>query len=245
MHLIEIVELNKSLGSKSVLESINLVVNAGEIKTIMGRSGCGKTTLLRCLAKLECPNTGRILFHGNDIFKKCFDTLEYRKKVAFVFQNYALYRHLNVIDNVTLALIKVFHVPRKVAREKALHHLHELDMASHQTKFPSELSGGQQQRVALCRALVVDPEVIVFDEPTSALDPVMTKEVGTLIHRLQKKAVTVLCITHDIGLAKQLSDRVSFLQQGRLHADVAFSDLAPVGIDMTRQSFFGVGSYAH
>ncbi|WP_079212834.1 amino acid ABC transporter ATP-binding protein [Brucella pituitosa] len=245
MHLIEIVELNKSLGSKSVLESINLRVNAGEIKTIMGRSGCGKTTLLRCLAKLECPNSGKILFHGNDIFEKCFDTLEYRKKVAFVFQNYALYRHLNVIDNVTLALIKVFHMPRQVAREKALHRLHELDMASHQTKFPSELSGGQQQRVALCRALVVDPEVIVFDEPTSALDPVMTKEVGTLIHCLQKKDVTVLCITHDIGLAKQLSDRVSFLQQGRLHADVAFSDFAPVGIDMSRQSSFGVSTYAH
>lgn len=164
--------------------------------------------------------------------------LEFRKKVGCVFQNYALYRHLNVMDNITLALCKVFGMPGQLAREKALHELQKLDMASHSAKYPSQLSGGQQQRVALARTMVTDPELIIFDEPTSALDPLMTREVGMLIKQLHDNGVTILCVTHDIRLARLLSDNVTFLNHGKIRAEGAFTDLALRETDPDIHCFF-------
>ncbi|ACT06054.1 ABC transporter related [Dickeya chrysanthemi Ech1591] len=239
MALIELSEVSKTFSNKKVLDSISLKIEYGEIKVVMGPSGCGKTTLLRCLAQLEKPDSGNIFFHGIDVNNKKFNILEFRKKVGFVFQNYALYRHLNVMDNITLALRKVFNIPHNEARRKALSELEKLDMAEHSMKYPSQLSGGQQQRVALIRALVTDPEIIVFDEPTSALDPLMTREVGLLIKQLNGRKVTILCVTHDIRLAKQLCDRVTFLNDGRLRAEGSFSVLSSLEADPDIHGFFG------
>ncbi|WP_027711345.1 amino acid ABC transporter ATP-binding protein [Dickeya chrysanthemi] len=239
MALIELSEVSKTFSNKKVLDSISLKIEYGEIKVVMGQSGCGKTTLLRCLAQLEKPDSGNIFFHGIDVNNKKFNILEFRKKVGFVFQNYALYRHLNVMDNITLALRKVFNIPHNEARRKALSELEKLDMAEHSMKYPSQLSGGQQQRVALIRALVTDPEIIVFDEPTSALDPLMTREVGLLIKQLNGRKVTILCVTHDIRLAKQLCDRVTFLNDGRIRAEGSFSVLSSLEADPDIHGFFG------
>lgn len=239
MALIELSEVSKTFSNKKVLDSISLKIEYGEIKVVMGPSGCGKTTLLRCLAQLEKPDSGNIFFHGIDVNNKKFNILEFRKKVGFVFQNYALYRHLNVMDNITLALRKVFNIPHNEARRKALSELEKLDMAEHSMKYPSQLSGGQQQRVALIRALVTDPEIIVFDEPTSALDPLMTREVGFLIKQLNGRKVTILCVTHDIRLAKQLCDRVTFLNNGRIRAEGSFSVLSSLEADPDIHGFFG------
>ncbi|EAT5446213.1 amino acid ABC transporter ATP-binding protein, partial [Salmonella enterica] len=150
----------------------------------------------------------------------------------------ALYRHLNVMDNITLALCKVFGMSGQLAREKALHELQKLDMASHSAKYPSQLSGGQQQRVALARTMVTDPELIIFDEPTSALDPLMTREVGMLIKQLHDNGVTILCVTHDIRLARLLSDNVTFLNHGKIRAEGAFTDLALRETDPDIHCFF-------
>ncbi|EDT7399231.1 amino acid ABC transporter ATP-binding protein [Salmonella enterica subsp. enterica] len=228
MALLELKEISKEYSGKKVLDTVSLKIQSGDMKVVMGPSGCGKTTLLRCLLRLEEP----------DIYDKEFTILEFRKKVGCVFQNYALYRHLNVMDNITLALCKVFGMPGQLAREKALHELQKLDMASHSAKYPSQLSGGQQQRVALGRTMVTDPELIIFDEPTSALDPLMTREVGMLIKQLHDNGVTILCVTHDIRLARLLSDNVTFLNHGKIRAEGAFTDLALRETDPDIHCFF-------
>ena len=238
MALIELSEISKQYAGKNVLDAINLRIERGEIKIVMGPSGCGKTTLLRCLARLEDVDSGHILFHGCDVKEKRFNNLEFRKRVGFVFQNYALYRHLNVMDNVTLALRKVFKMSRQQAVDKARYELEKLDMVAHSAKFPSQLSGGQQQRVALVRAMATDPEVIVFDEPTSALDPLMTREVGILIKRLQARGITILCVTHDVRLARQISNSVTFLNHGKIRAEGTFDTLASLQADADIRGFF-------
>ncbi|ELU4462619.1 amino acid ABC transporter ATP-binding protein [Salmonella enterica] len=234
MALLKLKEISKEYSGKKVLDTVSLKIQSGDMKVVMGPSGCGKTTLLRCLLRLEEPDYGNIYF----LYDKEFTILEFRKKVGCVFQNYALYRHLNVMDNITLALCKVFGMPGQLAREKALHELQKLDMASHSAKYPSQLSGGQQQRVALARTMVTDPELIIFDEPTSALDPLMTREVGMLIKQLHDNGVTILCVTHDIRLARLLSNNVTFLNHGKIRAEGAFTDLALRETDPDIHCFF-------
>ncbi len=239
MALIEIRNLVKTFEQQTVLNGINLDVIEGEVKVVMGPSGCGKSTLLRCLNRLVEFDSGTIHFRGKSITDPDIDVRALRQSIGFVFQQFALYRHLNVLDNVTLGLRKLRGMSRAEAEEKALHELARLDMADHRDKYPSQISGGQKQRVALARALAMDPAVVVLDEPTSALDPVMSHEVGQLINRLHRENVTMLCITHDLVLASSIADRVTFLDQGIIRAEESIDHLSCHHPDEKIRAFFG------
>lgn len=221
MALIEVRNLQKKFGAQTVLQNVNLDVCEGDMKVVMGPSGCGKTTLLRCLNRLEEPTAGTIRFRGKNIMDPDVNVRDLRQHIGYVFQNFALYRHLSVLDNVTLGLRKLKKMSRVEAKEKAMFELNRLSMAAQAPQFPGQLSGGQKQRCAIARALAMDPDVLVFDEPTSALDPVMTRDVADLMNRLHSEGVTILCVTHSVPLARQLSDTVVFLDKGTVHAVVA------------------------
>ncbi|MEN5315848.1 amino acid ABC transporter ATP-binding protein [Pseudomonas koreensis] len=239
MALIEIRNLVKKFDEKVILSKINLDINEGDIKVIMGPSGCGKTTLIMCLNRLVEPTSGSIRFHGQDITKSNVDIRALRKRIGFVFQSFALYRHLTVLDNVTLALRKLNGLSRVDANERAMHELARLEMAAHFDKYPAQISGGQKQRVALARALVMDPEVLIFDEPTSALDPVMTREVAALITKLHNEKVTIVCVTHDVSMAEQISDTAIFMEQGIVKAEGNIDLIFRTHPDLTMRDFFG------
>ena len=225
MALIEINNLFKEFGTQKVLAGVNLKIMEGEIKVVMGPSGCGKSTLLRCLNRLIEPTSGSIIFRGEDITQPTIDVQELRQNIGFVFQQFALYRHLTVLDNVTLALKKIRGMSDSSAKKKAMDELYRFNMAAHCDKYPAQISGGQKQRVAIARALAMDPAVILFDEPTSALDPIMCREVAMLINNLHHDNVTILCVTHDLVLAHQLSDRVAFLDHGVIKVEDSFEHL--------------------
>jgi polar amino acid transport system ATP-binding protein len=237
--LIEIRQLVKRFGDHTVLNGIDLELFAGDIKVVMGPSGCGKSTLLRCLNRLVEPTSGVIRFRGEDITAPGVDVRALRQSIGFVFQQFALYRHLTVLDNVTLGLRKLRGLRRAEAEQKALHELDRLEMASHRDKYPAQISGGQKQRVAIARALAMDPAVVVFDEPTSALDPVMSREVAGLINRLHQEQVTMLCVTHDLVLAQNIADEVIFLDRGVIHAQDSIARLAANHADPQVRAFFG------
>jgi polar amino acid transport system ATP-binding protein len=237
--LIEIRQLVKRFGDHTVLNGVDLELFAGDIKVVMGPSGCGKSTLLRCLNRLVEPTSGVIRFRGEDITAPGVDVRALRQSIGFVFQQFALYRHLTVLDNVTLGLRKLRGLRRAEAEQKALHELDRLEMASHRDKYPAQISGGQKQRVAIARALAMDPAVVVFDEPTSALDPVMSREVAGLINRLHQEQVTMLCVTHDLVLAQNIADEVIFLDQGVIRAQDNIARLAANHADPQVRAFFG------
>ena len=239
MALIEIRSLVKKFGDQTILNGVDLDINEGQVKVVMGPSGCGKSTLLRCLNRLVEPTAGSIMFRDQDITRAETDVRALRQSIGFVFQQFALYRHLTVQDNVTLALRKLRGMTRAQANEKALHELNRLGMASHQDKYPSQISGGQKQRVALARALAMDPAVVVLDEPTSALDPVMSREVAALIQRLHSEEVTMLCVTHDLMLAEHISNQVAFLDQGVIRAEDSVAHLSQHHPDLKIRAFFG------
>ncbi len=237
--MIQIRDLIKQYEGLRALDGVNLDVSEGDIKVIMGPSGCGKSTLLRCLNRLVEPTSGSIHFLGEDITSPNVDVRRLRQKIGFVFQQFALYRHLSVLDNVTLALRKIQGLTRAEANEKALATLASLAMADHSHKYPVQISGGQKQRVAIARALAMNPAVIVFDEPTSALDPIMSREVGDLIQALNAESVTILCVTHDLELGQHLSDSVTFLDQGRVVTEASFEYLSSEHPDARVRDFFG------
>jgi len=237
--LIEIRQLVTRFGEHTVLDGVDLDLYAGEIKVVMGPSGCGKSTLLRCLNRLVEPTSGLIRFRGQDITAPGTDVRALRQSIGFVFQQFALYRHLTVLDNVSLGLRKLRGLRRAEAEQKALQELDRLEMAGHRDKYPAQLSGGQKQRVAIARALAMDPAVVVFDEPTSALDPVMSREVAALINRLHDEGVTMLCVTHDLVLAQNIADAVIFLDQGRVLAQDSIARLARDHADPRVRAFFG------
>ena len=191
----------------------------------MGSSGCGKSTLLRCLNRLLTPTSGTILFDGKDVTAADTDVRALRQRIGFVFQNFALYRHLTALDNVTLGLRKLRGMNKAEAVEKAEHELRRMDMLAHKDKYPSQLSGGQKQRVAIARALAMDPAVLFFDEPTSALDPVMSREVIAVINQLQRDRISMLCVTHDVRLAQGLGAPVLFLERGRVHVEASYAEI--------------------
>jgi polar amino acid transport system ATP-binding protein len=239
MALLEVKDLVKTYSDKTVLDSVSFTLDEGEAKVVMGPSGCGKSTLLRCLNRLIEPTSGSIIFDGEDVTGPGVDVRMLRSRIGFVFQNFALYRHLSVLDNVTLALRRLKGMPRREADQRALHELDRMDMAEKRDAFPAALSGGQSQRVAIARALAMDPKVLFFDEPTSALDPIMVREVVTLINRLYLDGVTILCVTHDLALAKYVSDRVIFLEQGRVFAEDLIENLLDRDGDPVIDEFFG------
>jgi polar amino acid transport system ATP-binding protein len=210
----------------------------GDVRVLMGASGSGKSTLLRCLNRLVEPTSGSIIFRGKEVLAPDVDVRELRKQIGFVFQQFALYSHLTVLDNVSLGLRKLHHMGKAEAKEKALQELSNFEMTTHQDKYPSQLSGGQKQRVAIARALAMDPAVLVLDEPTSALDPVMSRDVADLINRLHHDGITMLCVTHDLHLARNIADRVMFLDRGVIRADDRIDELSKHS-EPDIQAFFG------
>jgi polar amino acid transport system ATP-binding protein len=239
MAILEVRNLVKTFGDRAVLDGISFDLGEGETKVVMGPSGCGKSTLLRCLNRLIEPTSGTINFEGEDVLRPGADVRELRSRIGFVFQNFALYRHMSVLDNVTLALRRLKNMSKQAAEERALHELDRMDMAQKRDAYPASLSGGQSQRVAIARALAMDPRVLFFDEPTSALDPIMVREVVTLINRLYLDNVTILCVTHDLGLAKYISDRVVFLDHGKVHTEDSIENLLDKESDPVIGEFFG------
>ena len=238
MALLEVQNLVKSYADRTVLDGVSFALQEGEAKVIMGPSGCGKSTLLRCLNLLIEPTSGEILLDGKDVTKPGTDVRAVRSRIGFVFQNFALYRHMSVLDNVALALRRLKKMPRREAEDRALHELEFMEMADKRDAYPAALSGGQSQRVAIARALAMDPKVLFFDEPTSALDPIMVREVVALINRLYLDNVTILCVTHDLCLARHISDRVVFLDHGKVHAEDRIEDLLHRN-DPVLDEFFG------
>jgi polar amino acid transport system ATP-binding protein len=211
--IIRVEGLQKSYGSLMVLKDLDLAIDKGEKISIIGPSGCGKSTLLRMINLLEKPDSGHIFIEGREITAGKADIDKLRRKIGMVFQNFNLFNHLDVLDNIILAPTHIGKVPRAqaVARAKEL-----LDMVSLRSKlhaFPSELSGGQKQRIAIARCLAMDPAIMLFDEPTSALDPLMISEVLSAIRALAKQGMTMLIVTHEMGLAREISDRVLYMDE--------------------------------
>jgi len=240
--LIQIQNLTKKFDEQQVLAGINLDVQEFDLKVVMGPSGCGKSTLLRCINRLVEPTSGEIKFRGQSTLAPTVDVRALRQSIGFVFQQFALYRHLSVLENVTLGLRKLRGMTALQAKEKALFELNRLDMSTHCDKYPAQLSGGQKQRVAIARSLAMDPAVVLFDEPTSALDPVMVREVAELFNRLRREKVTMLCVTHDLTLARMIAQRVVYLEKGVVKAEDSFENLASSHPDSEVRSFFGSDS---
>ena len=241
MALLEVKDLAKRYTDRCVLDGVGFKLEEGEAKVVMGPSGCGKSTLLRCLNLLIEPTSGAIIFDGQDITTPSTDVRAVRSRIGFVFQKFALYRHMSVLDNVSLALRRLKKMPKREAEQRALHELERMEMADKREAFPAALSGGQSQRVAIARALAMDPKVLFFDEPTSALDPIMVREVVALINGLYLDNVTILCVTHDLGLAKHISDRVVFLDQGKVYAEDRIENLLARDDEVIREFFGGEG----
>ncbi|MDT8336966.1 MAG: amino acid ABC transporter ATP-binding protein [Candidatus Izemoplasmatales bacterium] len=219
MSILKINNLHKNYGSEEVLKGINLKINKGEIVSIIGSSGSGKSTLLRCINYLEMPTYGDILFRGENMFISQKQIQALRTKVTMVFQSFNLFDNFNVLENLMLSPRKVLKISKDLLKEKALNTLDLVGMKDFYLKYPKHLSGGQKQRVAIARALMMDPEVILFDEPTSALDPEMVGEVLDTMKTLASTGITMLIVTHEMSFAKELSDRVIFMNEGIVYEE--------------------------
>jgi len=215
-HMIEIDTLNKWYGDFHVLKDINLNVGRGEIVVVAGPSGSGKSTLIRCINRLEEYQEGSIKVKGVEVNADVKNLREIRSNVAMVFQHFNLFPHLSIVDNLTLAPMHVYGKSKKEATDTAMHYLERVNIAEQADKFPNQLSGGQQQRVAIARALCKSPDIMLFDEPTSALDPEMIGEVLDVMIGLAKEGKTMVCVTHEMGFARKVADRVIFMDAGQI-----------------------------
>lgn len=211
--MIEVRNITKSFGNSTILENVSLKVNQGEAVVIIGGSGCGKSTLLRCMNGLITPEKGEIFVDGENILKPETDIDRVRRKMGMVYQSFNLFSHLNVIDNITLAPMKVAGIAREAAEEEANQLLKRVGLSGREYHSPNSLSGGQKQRVAIARALAMHPEVILFDEPTSALDPTMVDEVETVIRDLIREGMTSVIVTHEMRFARNIASKVIFLAE--------------------------------
>lgn len=219
--MIKIEHLSKTFGDIEVLKDIFMEIKKGEVVAILGPSGSGKSTMLRCINLLEKPSGGTIRIKGVDILDKSTDIAQIRKNVGMVFQHFNLFQNMTVLRNMTYAPMVVNKLSKKEAEQKAMALLERVGLAEKAHQYPSRLSGGQKQRVAVARALAMEPEVLLFDEPTSALDPEMVKEVLDVIKGLTTTGITMAIVTHEMGFAREVADRICFLDGGYLVEDAA------------------------
>ena len=214
--LLKVSHLSKTFGSNAVLKDIDFTVKKGDVTCIIGASGSGKSTLLRCINLLEMPTTGSILFEDRDITDRDSNPAAYRAKVGMVFQNFNLFPHMSVIQNIMLAPMKVRGIRKEEAYERGIQLLREVGLEDKAKYKPNQLSGGQQQRVAIARALAMKPKVLLFDEPTSALDPEMVHEVLDVMKEVAEEGMTMVVVTHEMGFAKEVGTRILFLDSGMI-----------------------------
>lgn len=212
--LVRVESLRKCFGNHEVLKDINLTINRGEVVTIIGASGSGKSTLLRCINLLETPDSGHVWFHGSDLAAEHVDVNSLRQNIGMVFQSFNLFNNMNVLGNCTLAPVLLKKATKTEAEEVALKRLDEVGLKDFAGAAVSTLSGGQKQRVAIARALCMEPELMLFDEPTSALDPEIVGEVLEIMHRLAEQGMTMVVVTHEMDFAKNVSDKVVFMDEG-------------------------------
>ena len=212
--IIQIQHLQKHFGNLKVLNDVDFDIHKGEVVTIIGSSGSGKSTMLRCVNLLERMDGGHVLYHGKDILSGQMDVNEYRSKVGMVFQSFNLFNNLTVLENCMLGQIRVLKKSKEEAKTTALKFLDEVGMKEFANKPSTKLSGGQKQRVAIARALAMNPDVMLFDEPTSALDPEMVGEVLDLMKALAKEGMTMIIVTHEMGFAKEVANRILFMDEG-------------------------------
>lgn len=214
--MIRVNNLHKSFEKNEVLKGINEHIEKGEVVVVIGPSGSGKSTFLRCLNLLEVPTSGEIIFEGKNITDKKVDINKIREKMGMVFQQFNLFPHKTVLDNLTIAPIKVKGVSKADAEKKAKELLDRVGLLNKADAYPSSLSGGQKQRIAIARALAMDPDVMLFDEPTSALDPEMVGEVLNVMKELAKEGMTMVVVTHEMGFAREVGDRILFMDKGNI-----------------------------
>ena len=217
--IIKTENLQKAFGENDVLNGISTEIKKGEVIVIIGPSGCGKSTFLRCLNLLEDPTGGQIIFEGVGITDPKTDINKHRMKMGMVFQQFNLFPHMTILKNMTLAPIKLLGLSKEDAEKKAMELLKKVGLDDRADSYPSQLSGGQKQRVAIVRALCMDPEVMLFDEPTSALDPEMVGEVLQVMKDLAKSGMTMIVVTHEMGFAREVADRVLFISDGLIEEE--------------------------
>ncbi|MCQ2792014.1 MAG: amino acid ABC transporter ATP-binding protein [Bacilli bacterium] len=223
--MIEIKHLSRKYENVTPLKDINLTINKGDVISIIGPSGTGKSTLLRCINLLERPSTGEILFEGKNILAEDYDICSYRKKIGMVFQSFNLFNHLTVIENVMKPQIDLLKRTRQEAYDKAAALLKQVGLFEKKFSYPDELSGGQKQRIAIARTLAMDPELILFDEPTSALDPSLAIEVLEVIASIAKKGTSMMIVTHEMAFARDVSTRVVYLDEGVVYEEGTSRDI--------------------
>ncbi|UUV99810.1 amino acid ABC transporter ATP-binding protein [Vagococcus luciliae] len=223
--MIKIHDLKKSFGDNDVLKGINLDIKAGEVVVVIGPSGSGKSTFLRCLNLLETPTSGIIEFEGTNLLDPKVDINQLRQKMGMVFQNFNLFPHKTVLENLTISPVKVKNESQEIADKEGLALLERVGLKDKANQYPKSLSGGQQQRVAIARALAMHPDVMLFDEPTSALDPEMVGEVLAVMNALAKEGMTMVVVTHEMGFAREVADRVIFMDKGVIQEEGTPEDI--------------------
>ncbi len=214
--VIHVENLYKTFGRSYIVNGITTEFHKGEVTVILGPSGCGKSTFLRCLNLLERPTSGKVYFEDTEITSLLTNINEIRKDMVMVFQSYNLFPHLTIIENLTIGPIKLKNIPKEQAELQARSLLEKVGLQGRELQYPSRLSGGQKQRVAICRAIMMNPKVLLLDEPTSALDPEMTKGVLDLIKSLVDEDYTMICVTHELGFAREVADRILFFDGGNI-----------------------------
>ena len=222
--MINVENLSKNFGDLKVLKNISTTINKGEIISIIGPSGSGKSTFLRCINKLEEPTEGHIYIDGMDLMDKNTDINKIRERVGMVFQHFNLFPNMTVLENLTLSPMMVKKESKEEAEKYAFYLLEKVGLSDKSNSYPAQLSGGQKQRIAIARALAMKPEVILFDEPTSALDPEMIKEVLDVMRDLAKEGMTMLIVTHEMGFAKNVGNRILFMDNGEIIEDCSPKD---------------------
>jgi len=215
-NLIEVINLTKKFGELAAVDDVSTSIKKGEIVVVIGPSGSGKSTFLRCLNLLEVPTSGKVIFEGTDITEKSVDINLHRQKMGMVFQQFNLFPHLTVMQNITLAPMKLRGLNEQQAKEEALSLLDRVGLADRADSYPRQLSGGQQQRIAIVRALAMHPDVMLFDEPTSALDPEMVGEVLDVMKDLANSGMTMVVVTHEMGFAREVGSRLIFMDEGKI-----------------------------